>query len=99
MPKTVHRAQYGSAKAKETVWTKAKPVRGKDPDVYRQDPYGNVMYKQSYGKHTDMGWQVDHIKPKARGGSNDIVNLQALNTKINESKSACLVKKSRHCNK
>ena len=90
------RAKYGQAQTQTKVWEHAKLIRGKDPNLYRQDPYKNIMYKESYGKDSAMGWQIDHIKPQARGGSHDIVNLQALNTTINKSKSDSLVKKSRH---
>lgn len=90
------RTNYHSKDAKEKVWEKAKPVRGKDKDLYRQDPYGNILYKHSYGKDSEMGWSKDHIKPKSRGGSHDIINLQALKTSVNREKSNTLVKKSRH---
>lgn len=90
------RTKYGGTKTKDVVWSKATPVRGKDPNTHRQDPYGNVMYKGSYGQATPMGWDVDHIKPSSRGGSNDIRNLQALNATINRSKGNSLIKKSRH---
>jgi 5-methylcytosine-specific restriction endonuclease McrA len=43
-----------------------------------------------------MGWNIDHIKPKQKGGSDDIINLQALQSHINKSKGDNLVKKSRH---
>jgi len=43
-----------------------------------------------------MGWVVDHIKPKARGGTDTLRNLQALNTKVNLTKGDSLVKKRRH---
>jgi len=81
---------------KEKAWNNAKEIRGKDPDFYRQDPYGNTMYKLSYGKGTTMGWDVDHIKPSSRGGSDATVNLQALNSSVNRSKQDSLVKRSRH---
>jgi len=81
---------------KEKSWNNAKPIRGKDPSKYRKDPYGNTIYKPSYGKATDMGWDVDHIKPKSKGGSDSTRNLQALNTSINRSKGADGRKKSRH---
>jgi 5-methylcytosine-specific restriction endonuclease McrA len=81
------------------VFEKAKEVVGKDPKVYRQDPYGNIIYLYSHGKSTKMGWDVDHIIPIQRGGSNDIRNKQALSTHINRSKQDSLVKKSRHNNK
>ena len=54
------------------------------------------MYKPSYGKSTSGGWQVDHIKPKSRGGIDTISNLQALKTSVNCSKGNSKVKKSRH---
>lgn len=78
------------------AWDNAKKVRGKDPNLYRQDPYGNIIYKPSYGKESPMGWEVDHIKPKSRGGSDSTRNIQALNTKVNKDKSDTLVKRSRH---
>ena len=77
-------------------WKSAKTIQGKDPDQYRQDPYGNVMKRSCYGKNSDQGWEVDHIKPTARGGSDATRNLQALNTKVNREKGDSLVKRSRH---
>ena len=81
---------------RDAIWNKAKKIKGKDPDEYRQDPYGNTMHKLSYGKDTSRGWEIDHIKPKNKGGSDAPVNLQALNTGINRSKGDSLKKKSRH---
>ena len=81
---------------KDAVWKKAKPIKGKDPTTYRRDPYGNEMYYDSYGKDSPKGWEIDHIKPKARGGSDATVNLQALNTQVNRDKGDSLKKKSRH---
>ena len=80
----------------DNVWNKAKRIQGKDPKQYRQDPYGNTMYKSSQGKNSDMSWDVDHIKPKSRGGSDSTQNLQALNSSVNRSKGNSLQKKSRH---
>ncbi len=81
---------------KNKVWSNAKPIRGKNSNKYRKDPYGKVIYKGSYGKSSNMGWEVDHIKPRSRGGSDATRNLQALNTSVNRSKGSSLVKKSRH---
>jgi hypothetical protein len=71
-------ATYGSKSTAAKVFNKAPVVKGKGPKQYRRDPYGNVICKTSYGKNSAMGWNVDHIKPKSRGGSNNIRNLQAL---------------------
>lgn len=81
---------------KDTVWQKAKPIKGKDSAKYRKDPYGNEMHYDSYGKDSSKGWEIDHIRPKARGGSDATVNLQALNTQVNRDKGDSLKKKSRH---
>lgn len=80
----------------DKAWKSAKEIQGKDPDKYRRDPYGNVMYRNSYGKNTPMGWEIDHIKPRSRDGSDATRNLQALNTKVNRDKGNTLVKKTRH---
>lgn len=80
----------------DDVWKKAKPKKGKDPDKVRQDPYKNEIHKSDYGKNTKYGWENDHIKPEARGGSDNLRNLQALKTSVNREKSDSLVKKSRH---
>lgn len=81
---------------REKAWENAKIIRGKGPKLYRQDPYGNKIYKPSYGKNSTFGWEVDHIKPKSLGGSDSSRNLQALNSKVNKQKGDSLVKKSRH---
>lgn len=81
---------------KNSVWEKAKKIRGKNPNLYRKDPYGNQMYKPAHGKSSDMGWDIDHIKPKSKGGSDNTRNLQALNSSVNRSKGNTTRKKSRH---
>ncbi|MCA8835447.1 MAG: HNH endonuclease [Proteobacteria bacterium] len=71
----------------QDVWDKGRRVRGKNPDVYRKDTEGNEIYRTSYGKDTDMGWEIDHIDPRARGGGDNMENLQPLQTKANRIKS------------
>lgn len=80
----------------DKAWNNAKPLRGENPDKYRQDSYGNKIHRNSFGKDSNMGWEVDHIKPKSLGGSDATRNLQALKTEVNRDKSDSLVKKSRH---
>ncbi len=81
---------------KNAVWDEAREVRGKDPNRYRQDPYGNEMFKASYGWDTPMGWVIDHIEPVSLGGSDEISNLQAMNTDGNRELGNSTDKKDRH---
>lgn len=71
----------------DRIWEKGSKVRGKDPNRYRKDSDGMIIYKPSYGKTSGMGWEVDHKRPRAKGGSDNIRNLVPKNWKTNRSKS------------
>lgn len=88
--------KYGDKDCKDKVWDKASLIKGKDPELYRKDPYGKELYYHSYGTNGTKSWHIDHITPQSRGGSDNIRNLQALQSNINMSKGNTLVKKSRH---
>ena len=68
------------------AWESADKIRGKNPEVYRQDAYGNTMYRASQGKRTEMGWEMDHKHPLAKGGTNHTRNWQALQWEENRKK-------------
>ena len=72
----------------DTTWDKSQKVRGKNPDLYRKDAYGNMMYYPSYGKTSNMGWELDHKNPLANGGTDSIRNLQAMQWDENRKKGA-----------
>ena len=72
MPQTT----YNSSGCRDAVWSLAKTIRGCDSDQFRQDPYGNKICYNSYGKSTSMGWDVDHIKPMRSGGTSAKGNLR-----------------------
>ena len=93
--------KYNSKDCKDKVWNLAKPIKGKDPSKYRMDPSGQVIAYNAYGNNTSKSWDIDHIKPASRGGSDCLRNLQALNSHTNRSVGNSLVKPSRHskCNK
>lgn len=69
---------------REILWISAKPILGMDPALWKSDDFGSWMYKADYGKRdSTFGWEVDHIKAKALGGSDDLSNLRALNWRNN----------------
>ena len=70
----------------EKAWENAHKIRCRHPDVYRKD-YGNIIYKSSYGKQSEMGWEIDHKHPKSKGGTDSSRNLQAVQWEENRSKS------------
>ncbi|MEK7625926.1 MAG: HNH endonuclease signature motif containing protein [Patescibacteria group bacterium] len=72
---------------RQTVWAKAQSVLGKD-DNYKLDPCGALMVWSEYGKTVEngTGWEIDHIKPISKGGTDDPWNLQALQWEHNRKK-------------
>lgn len=68
-------------------WEKAKPIKGKNPDVFRKDTCGNTIRKASYGTTGKFGWEIDHIKLEAKGGTDHERNRQPLHWKENREKS------------
>ncbi len=72
---------------KATVWLNASIIPGKDIALWRQDPCGAYMYWHDYGKRSSRwGWEVDHVIPVAKGGTDSVTNLQALHWQNNRHK-------------
>ena len=67
----------------EVVWEKAAIIEDKDPAEYWCDIFGNEVCRESFSKQSIMGWEIDHIKPVAKGGTDELSNLQVLQSKAN----------------
>ncbi len=70
----------------EAVWRKGQTVNGHDPSTYRKDACGAWIQRASYGTTEDYGWEIDHIRPVAQGGGDELGNLQPLQWKNNRHK-------------
>lgn len=70
----------------DQIWDKGSAIRGKNPDLYRKDKFGNEMYKPSYGLNCEKVWNVDHSKPQALGDTDHLNNLQPMNSRANSAK-------------
>lgn len=76
---------------KKSVWNKGRIIVQKgeeyDSEIWRWDICGNVMKYSEHGNvNSDKGWEIDHIKPSAKRGSDDLANLQPLQWENNRRK-------------
>jgi hypothetical protein len=71
----------------QKVWEKAIIDPNNSPDIFRKDYAGAWIKRSDYGKRdTKYGWEVNHLKPKSKGGTDDLENLLPLHWKNNSKK-------------
>jgi 5-methylcytosine-specific restriction endonuclease McrA len=73
---------------KRAVWNKGYLIPGKDPANFRKDICGAEISWNQHGNTTEggMGWEIDHIKPVASDGRDELSNLQPLQWQNNRKK-------------
>lgn len=71
----------------DAVWAKGTPIAGFSPDEWRRDVCNEVIQRSAYGNtNSQFGWEIDHIKPVSKGGTDDLSNLQPLYWETNRDK-------------
>ena len=69
------------------VWNKGLPIQGFPESEWRRDACGWVIRRSAYADTgSPHGWEIDHYKPVARGGRDELVNLRPLHWRMNYEK-------------
>ncbi|MDD2693472.1 MAG: HNH endonuclease signature motif containing protein [Candidatus Gracilibacteria bacterium] len=77
-----------SESEKLAVWNKGGVDSQYDSNMWRFDKCGAWMKFSDYGnRNSKYGWEIDHIVPTSKNGSDDISNLQPLRWENNAAKS------------
>ncbi len=83
----------------QSVWEKGKIILGEDPKIFRKDCCGAKIKRGEHGNtNINLSWEIDHIVPVAKGGFDNLDNLEPLQWENNRHKSddypswSCLIK-------
>ncbi|KAL7234529.1 hypothetical protein ACSBR1_018025 [Camellia fascicularis] len=89
---------------KQQCWDKADKVKGRDPDRWRRDNLGNILFRKLVGCPGCLCHDYDHIVPYSKGGKSTLENCQVLQATVNQSKGnrteiskADLIQKCSYC--
>ncbi|MCG2679424.1 MAG: HNH endonuclease [Kiritimatiellae bacterium] len=83
-PNTTTSGRPFDAATIEAVWKKAEELSGHM--AFKKDTCSAIIKRDDYGKTGSFGWEIDHIKPVAKEGTDDLSNLLALHWENNRYK-------------
>ncbi|CAK9138119.1 unnamed protein product [Ilex paraguariensis] len=63
---------------KQQCWEKAEKIRGRDPNRWRRDALGNMVFRKLVGCPGCLCHDYDHIVPYSKGGKSTLENCQVL---------------------
>lgn len=76
----VNNTNYGRRDCADSVWLKGTSIKGLNPDIWRLDTLGKKIKRDKLNStKSKYAWNIDHIIPKTREGSDELCNLQPLN--------------------
>ncbi|KAI3463966.1 hypothetical protein Pfo_020629 [Paulownia fortunei] len=67
---------------KQQCWEKADKIKGRDPDRWRRDPLGNIVFRKLVGCPGCLCHDYDHIVPYSKGGKSTLENCQVLQVNL-----------------
>ncbi|MBS1515222.1 MAG: HNH endonuclease [Bacteroidetes bacterium] len=71
----------------QQVWNKGKIDADNDKNIFRKDCCDAWIKRDEYGTQEKYGWEIDHVYPEAKGGTDDEINLRPMHWENNRSKS------------
>ena len=78
---------HADEQLKASVWWKGAPIKDFASIEWMRDRCGAVMRWSEHGnRNSEHGWEIDHIIPSSKEGSDDLSNLQPLNWNNNAKK-------------
>lgn len=70
----------------DRVWRKGHTIHDQSPEVAKRDRCGALIKRSDYGEMVKTGWEIDHIIPVSKGGTDDLSNLRPLQWENNRAK-------------